>query len=370
MGWEGRGGCKDQKGREVKEGGRGGREGGGGGRDISPHHNPHPERPLACLYHGVASARARARTHTHTHRLYPCRSLPLRAGDRGHKGEISRMEFRRGLREDLGLHALEGKFIDGWFDSIDKDGGGTLDLAELKEALVGIKRGVEEEQREAGVKRSELLRCSRTIGALEGASKAMSEAMAPAIAAASELAAFRARPHLAARVGGRLLQRLREGHSEQTFVSEWDLHRRNGGMMWMEKAEFTELVAEVLGGDAGPSVGANRGSGMGKNPVGGGGGVSGGGGTGAGSAGGGSTSGGSGPGKRNSVREEPSVIRPSNPLGREQSRKTKTGNDVRRALSDKEIAEAVSAPRHRPQAPLPPPAFVQAALSRAHILDH
>jgi len=53
--------------------------------------------------------------------------------DRKHKGEISKVEFRQGVR-GLGLKA-DNKDIDILFDTIDTDGGGSLDLPELKDAL-------------------------------------------------------------------------------------------------------------------------------------------------------------------------------------------------------------------------------------------
>lgn len=46
----------------------------------------------------------------------------LKDWDRGKSGALTRVEFRMGVREDLGLHYLDSKYIDGWFDAIDKDG--------------------------------------------------------------------------------------------------------------------------------------------------------------------------------------------------------------------------------------------------------
>ena len=50
--------------------------------------------------------------------------------DRKHKGEISKVEFRQGVR-GLGLKA-DNKEIDTLFDSIDTDGGGSLDVPEVR----------------------------------------------------------------------------------------------------------------------------------------------------------------------------------------------------------------------------------------------
>ena len=53
--------------------------------------------------------------------------------DRKHKGEINKVEFRQGVR-GMGIKA-DNKDLDTLFDSIDADGGGSLDVPELKDAL-------------------------------------------------------------------------------------------------------------------------------------------------------------------------------------------------------------------------------------------
>ena len=64
------------------------------------------------------------------HYLYDAASL-VRLWDRGTDGTINKAEFRVGVRESLGLMARVDT-IDAFFRQIDKDGGGDLDLPELK----------------------------------------------------------------------------------------------------------------------------------------------------------------------------------------------------------------------------------------------
>lgn len=65
------------------------------------------------------------------------------AWDQKHKGSVNKVEFRQGVRKGLGLKA-ENKDIDDLFDEYDDDGGGTLDAAELKEALGSMQEGAAE----------------------------------------------------------------------------------------------------------------------------------------------------------------------------------------------------------------------------------
>ncbi len=62
--------------------------------------------------------------------------------DAKRKGEISKKDFRTGVRKALAIKA-EDKEIDGLFASFDADGGGTLDLPELQAALVRLQEAVE-----------------------------------------------------------------------------------------------------------------------------------------------------------------------------------------------------------------------------------
>lgn len=45
------------------------------------------------------------------------------------------MEFRVGVREDLGLRDAPNGLIDAYFGKFDVDGGGTIDVPELRDGL-------------------------------------------------------------------------------------------------------------------------------------------------------------------------------------------------------------------------------------------
>jgi len=58
----------------------------------------------------------------------------MREWDRNKDGELSKQEFKASMRTSLHLKA-DSKEIDSLFDSLDVDGGGTLDLKEIRVAL-------------------------------------------------------------------------------------------------------------------------------------------------------------------------------------------------------------------------------------------
>ena len=61
----------------------------------------------------------------------------LRDWDSDGKGEIKKIAFRQKVRGNLGIKA-ENCEIDAFFNSMDADKGGSLDLAELKVALKSV----------------------------------------------------------------------------------------------------------------------------------------------------------------------------------------------------------------------------------------
>ena len=63
------------------------------------------------------------------------------AWDKKGKGEVSKVEFRQGVQQSLAIKA-DRRAVDEVFDSFDDDGGGTLDAAELREALDTLKANV------------------------------------------------------------------------------------------------------------------------------------------------------------------------------------------------------------------------------------
>ena len=70
----------------------------------------------------------------------------VREWDRKQKGAINRIEFRQGCRESLGLN-FDNKDLDEWFDKIDADKGGTIDVSELKTALRMLQEKAVSDQR-------------------------------------------------------------------------------------------------------------------------------------------------------------------------------------------------------------------------------
>ena len=164
-------------------------------------------------------------------------------------GEIGRMEFRRGVREDLGLHRLESKTLDAWFKSIDKDGSGTLDVSELKGALAKLQQRAESERREYQ-EVSELLDALQfKTRYVEELMRVCTAAVQPAIDARDRFNSFRARPAVDAKVGEKLAGKMAaKGLAERDLASQitplWDLQPTRPGRV--NKDEFVRLVASLL----------------------------------------------------------------------------------------------------------------------------
>ena len=73
----------------------------------------------------------------------------LREWDKNKDGAVQKMEFRQAVRGSLKLHATNGE-IDALFDTLDADHGGTLDLQELKPALMHLQSAAAEAEAEKG----------------------------------------------------------------------------------------------------------------------------------------------------------------------------------------------------------------------------
>ena len=187
--------------------------------------------------------------------------------DRGRKGCISRIEFRRGVREDLGLHVLGNTVIDAWFDEVDTDGGGTLDLSELKVAMGELRRRSQADELERASCEEELAQLRRQKATLEALALQVGGTFAPAVEGLARLAAFRAHPHVAARVGERLCQRMGQlGMADRTPMKEWECSRTNGGSPLMERDEFVELAAFLFAGPTASMAPTSNGQTDGKLP--------------------------------------------------------------------------------------------------------
>jgi hypothetical protein len=167
--------------------------------------------------------------------------------DRGRKGAIGRTEFRQGVREDLGLRGLDNAVLDEWFEHMDKDGGGTLDLNELREALGELEQIAQKTLVEREECAAQLAELRAKLESLEAIAARWNEVFEPAIQAAERLDAFRSQAHLAARMGASMRVRTRKsGMNERAIIGEWEASRKNRGSPWMERDEFVVLIAHML----------------------------------------------------------------------------------------------------------------------------
>lgn len=94
--------------------------------------------------------------------------------DRKHKGEINKVEFRQGVRS-IGIKA-DNKELDMLFDSIDTDGGGSLDLPELKDALKAMQDIENARVEEVGRIEASKARCISRMATIDKVMKATKDA--------------------------------------------------------------------------------------------------------------------------------------------------------------------------------------------------
>jgi len=95
----------------------------------------------------------------------------VRECDRNGDGTISRNEWRVCVRNMLKLKA-DNKEIDRWFASADADGGGSLDIAELKDALKALRQECILGQAEAEAGRAEAQRLREKVQVIDEAAVA------------------------------------------------------------------------------------------------------------------------------------------------------------------------------------------------------
>jgi len=172
----------------------------------------------------------------------------VRDWDRKHKGAINRIEFRMGVREDLGL-AIENSAIDEWFDKIDVDKGGTLEPAELKDALRELQDAAANEQRRKVELRRKLDELGVKIDRVELLIADTSVAIGAAFDEAEKLSDHRALPAIDAKVGEKLSAKLRtpdnpKGVEFEDIAVQWEAGRAVLG--WMSQDEFFKSVAACL----------------------------------------------------------------------------------------------------------------------------
>ena len=172
----------------------------------------------------------------------------MREWDRNKDGEVSKQEFKASIRASLHLKA-EAKEIEKLFDSLDVDGGGTLDLKEVSSAL----RQLLDAARLASVEDGDV----RTKG--EKASKRASEVLAALHATAAvereeaKYEELKAKPAVDALLGDALMQRC--NREEDTTIEMiglgWRPVDEEGHHVGeIDKAAFTKHALELLCGES------------------------------------------------------------------------------------------------------------------------
>ena len=168
--------------------------------------------------------------------------------DRKRKGAISRIEFRVGVREGLGLNA-DNAAIDAFFDHFDKDSGGTIDVPELRDGLdwLAAREQKEVKARDACVARLKALKEKRD-GLAPWVEKG-TVALQRAFDEQASLVAHRGLPHVDCKVGVKLTSKLKsdenpKGVTFDDLVVAWDVARVVPGQL--NKEEFVKAAAAVL----------------------------------------------------------------------------------------------------------------------------
>ena len=155
----------------------------------------------------------------------------MRDWDKNGDGDINTIEFRACVRNSLGLKS-NNEEIDGWFSTVDLDGGGSLDFPELKAAFKSLRKRL-------GADRDEITRCReeaeeirRKAAEVEEIAKVTQELEA----AKRRLVELEKEPPLEARLGAVMAKR---NMKAADVVSQWD---RNNDKS-ISREEFHENVA-------------------------------------------------------------------------------------------------------------------------------
>lgn len=158
----------------------------------------------------------------------------VRSWDFNKDGDISGAEFRACVRNSLKLTA-ENAEIDGFFNRVDADGGGSLDLAELKPALKMLKDAATKAEAEASAMREQgalLRQKAEAVREVARATKAVEEASARVREAQADEATVE--QQLSTQIASRSLK-------VADVVSKWDREGRGG----MSCAQFAQHVREM-----------------------------------------------------------------------------------------------------------------------------
>lgn len=159
------------------------------------------------------------------------------------KGEISKIEFRTGVREGLGLN-FDNKALDEWFEKMDADGGGTLDEAELKAALKLLQERSESENATRQEMSALMESLTLKLGVLEGVVPIMRTAHEAAHEAIRQLNNFRALPAADAKLDEKLSWKFKSESNEgrvgdvefEDLYKEWKRGKTEEG--WIDREEF------------------------------------------------------------------------------------------------------------------------------------
>lgn len=172
----------------------------------------------------------------------------VRAWDRKGKGSLNKVEFRVGVREELGLNA-DNAVIDEFFGQFDEDGGGTIDIPELRDALDWLQQRAKKDREEREGCEQKLAQVKAKRQMLQDTIDAAASATQAALDAVDALTAHRALRHIDAKLGVKVQSKLKsdsneKGLSIEDMVAKWDTQNSKPGVM--NKQEFTTKAAAAL----------------------------------------------------------------------------------------------------------------------------
>lgn len=169
--------------------------------------------------------------------------------DRKHKGAITRMEFRIGVREDLGLRGASNALIDAYFGKFDIDGGGTIDVPELRDGLDWLSARATREHEEYAITSAKMDEVTRDLAGFDKAVGAATKNRNDFDAEMAKLTTHRTTRDVGAIVGVKLNSKLRsesnpKGLDLPDLIAKWDFASVTQG--WMTGDEFVKVVAAEM----------------------------------------------------------------------------------------------------------------------------